>query len=214
LKSSFLMLSIVFVLLSCRKQETGYPLELNLMGPYEIAEYIILRDSLWIKRPIELDGWGDYFYIAEISNLSNDTTYISISEYAGIIRFSELCLKGLKDDYLAPHSIGPIIEDFMEWDMLLPNTSKRYLHQPLFDYGDCDYIQFLLDVRSTFFDSLNIEAPISYRVGKAALRRNHPVFLFKIDEGRFIPEKSMDIQKELDRTMREMEKMYKKRKAE
>lgn len=91
----------------------------------------------------------------------------------------------------------------------MPHSTKRYLHYSLHPYNDCDYVQLLFDdLRSPFFDSLNLENPIHYWVGGDQLiRRKHPVFLFRIDEGRFIPSASMDIQKEFGRTMREVERM-------
>lgn len=38
--------------------------------------------------------------------------------------------------------------------------------------------------------------------------QKHAVFLFRIDEGRFIPAAAMDIQREFDRTMREMKNNF------
>jgi hypothetical protein len=211
MKQIFFFCVGIVISFSCNNDRSEYPLGFNMHGPFLKHEYHEWKDSIWLKNTIDSFGL-DEFYIAEVSNYSSDTIYLLLVKYSGNIVFKDLCLEYVEIDYLMPRREGSISYYLEEWDTITPHSSKRYLHYADYPYSVCDFIQLSFDVKSAFFDSLNLVSPINYRL--AACPMNHPAFLFRVDEGRFIPEKSMDIQKELDRTKREMEKMYKKKKAE
>ena len=200
--------TVVFLCFSCQKKDLRYPVNLVVLGPYDNDQYQSLRDLLWLKKPIDLNKRGEVFFIAEVYNFSSDTVSIGTFETLGDIWLYDLCFKNIEDGCLLPKPAGGIIEAFKKWDTLMPNSLKRYLYLPNYEFNECDLVELSLDVKSVFFDSLNQKKAIRYYLkGSAVFERNHPVFLFEVKNGSLVRVTDVDIQKELNRAVRKLRKL-------
>lgn len=201
-----LLLGISF-LSSCQDKTIEYPLGLVLHGPYNQGDFDAIQESLSMLPSDTLLKYiciEDDVYVAEISNLSEDTFSIFVSKHLGLIWCNYFCFHYLDDDFLSYGGGRPmIIDDIQELDTLLPKSSKRYVTW-LQDIKKCDIINISIDVESPYFDSLDSFSPIQYSLeGNFSLEQEHPVFSFQINENRnLVPATQINIQRELDKSIK------------
>ncbi len=201
-----LLLGVGF-LSSCRDKTIIYPLDLVFHGPYYQSEFEAIKGSVSIVPSDTLLEYifnDDVVYIAEISNLSEDTFSIFVSKHLGLIWCNYFCFDYLEDNCLVPGGGRPnIIEDYEELDTLLPNSSKKYVTwmQGIKNY---DLIDVSIKIESSFFDSLNSFSPFRYYWNKSLLLElEHPVFLFQINrDGGLAPISAINVQRELDKSIK------------
>lgn len=206
---------IIVLFLSCQSAELEYPLELAVYGPYPRDDYSKLQDSFWMKRAID-EKIYNFFYIMELENTSSDTLFVAVSKDVGNIWCYYLCFTIFEEsDCMVPGEGVLGIYDFKEWDPLSPKEMKRYFYPAWSRFENCEFVNLSLEVKSPFFDSLNKNSPVCYSwLNSIKKELNHPLFFFTIEGGVLSKSPPINIQKELDRTMRKIEKLNKRKRLE
>lgn len=185
-----------------------YPMELTIHGPYYKDDYDRLRDSFWLERAIDIKE-ANVFYILELLNTSTDTISIAVSKDIGNVCCHYLCFHTFEECNCLVQGKSSLGEyDLIEWDPLLPKETKRYFFYTWRKYdmfNKCELINLSLDVKSEFFDSLNLENPVRYIwYGNTPVELRHPVFHFTIVDEHFIPAAPKNIQQELNKSRKKL----------
>jgi hypothetical protein len=196
-----------------------YPLEIAIHGPFKPDQFRELKGTIWLNYTALLGEeemkLREDFYIAEISNLLSDTVLISVSDGIGNLWFRYLCFDfdHLEGDCLYPTEGKVDVYDIEKWDTLIPNTTRKYLHfrQIVHETGECDLVHLSVKTRSVFFDSLNALGSFRYTLDGMLMNieLQHPVYLFAIREGHFIPAAHRNIQKDIDKCLKKMKRRFK-----
>jgi len=206
--NKFIILSAMIALTACQDKKLEYPLDLVVHGPYKKNEYKDIQETIWTRRSINIDEKGvfdgeEVFYTLEISNHSRDTIYIANTQYNGAIQCRYFCFDFIDNKFLIPKRGALGTEYFEEWDTLMPNNSKRYI--TWLNLETCELLNLSLEVKSKFFDSLNVETPVRYFWDSATpIELLHPVFQYKITNGHFMLSAHQDIQKQLNNSKRKL----------
>ncbi|MBK6901550.1 MAG: hypothetical protein IPH04_01715 [Saprospirales bacterium] len=210
----FLLETVIFFVIagvtwaSCQKGKEKNPLGLAIHGPFDVSIYLDTKNQFKLKRPIDLttkgnfDG-GDVFYLIDVSNHSNEPVLVSKSNYGeNFIWCHYFCFWYNEDRYLVPGQGVLGVDDITAWDTLFANTTKQYV--TWFDFeilGQCDIINLSINVKSPFFDSLNVNNPVRYFWDSATpIELRHPVYFFNVKDERFFPALPFNIQKELEKS--------------